>query len=61
MGKLSQLVSTPEDIEAFKAKYNIPRDVEIRPCKEGDIAQNKGFGRVVIPLIAFVKGGLGFR
>ena len=54
MSKLAQLVSTSEGIAIFKVRYNRPKDEEIRPCEEGDIAQNRGFGRVVIPLIAFV-------
>lgn len=41
----------------FKAKYNIPQDVEVKPCIDGEVAKNRGFGRVVIPLIAFVEGG----
>ena len=41
----------------FKAKNNIPQDVEVKPCIDGEVAENRGFGRVVIPLIAFVEGG----
>lgn len=33
--------------------------VEIKPCEEEDIAQNIGFERVVILLIAFVERGGG--
>ena len=57
MGKFSQLVSTPAQIATFKVKYNIPQDVEIRPCEDGWVAKNRGHMRVVIPMVAFVKGG----
>ena len=57
MSKLAQLVSTSEGIATFKVRYNRLEDEEIRPSEEGNIAQNRGFGRVVIPLTAFVKGG----
>ena len=57
MSKLSQLVSFDDRIVAFKAKYSIPQDVEVKPCTDGKAAKNRGFGRVVIPLIAFVEGG----
>ena len=60
MSKLAQLVSSSEGIATFKVWYNRPEDEEIRPCEEGDIAQNGGFGRVVIPLIAFIKEGFGY-
>lgn len=62
MGKVSQLGHTFARIEAFKAKYGIPLDVEIRPCEDGEVAENKGHWSVVIPLVAFVDwGGGGFR
>ena len=57
MSKLALLVSTSKGIATFKVRYNRLEDEEIRPSEEGDIAQNKGFGRVLIPLTAFVKGG----
>lgn len=61
MGKVSQLGHTFARIEAFKAKYDIPLDVEIRPCEDGEVAENKGHWSVVIPLVAFVDGGGGVQ
>ena len=58
MGKLSRLVSTPEGLATFRVKYNIPRDLKIRPCEEGEVNLYKGHGRVVIPLVTFVEGGV---
>ena len=57
MTKISELVSFDDRIVAFKAKYKIPLDVEIRPCTDGEVAENRGFGKVVISSIAFVEGG----
>lgn len=51
------IISSDDRIVAFKAKYNIPRDVEVKTCIDDEVAKNRGFGRVVIPLIAFVEGG----
>lgn len=35
MGKFSQLAITPALIATFKFEYNIPEDVEIKPCEDG--------------------------
>lgn len=58
MDKFSQLVNTIAKLATFKAKYSIPNDVEIKPCEDGEIAENKGHGRVVFPLVAFVEDGV---
>ena len=58
MTKVSKLVSSDDRIAAFKIEYKIPQDVEIKPCIDGEVAENRGFGKVVIPLIPFVEGGV---
>lgn len=56
MDKFSQLVNTPTKLAALKAKYNIPNDVEIKPCEDGEIAENKGHRRVRSDLLTnFIK------
>lgn len=60
MGRFASLVDTPEDIEAFKAKYNIPPDVTIEHCLFllGDWHNLRLEGVVVIPMIVFIEGGM---
>lgn len=48
----------PEGREAFKAKYNIPAEVEIEHCHLGEWHTKRPKGAVVIPMIAFIEGGM---
>ena len=51
----AHLVNTDIVVEAFKAWYNILRDVHIEYCPEGDI-EDKRVSRVIfIPLIAVAQ------
>ena len=47
MGKLKKLVESEKEMEKFVADFRIPRNVFKR--QEGE---------VVIPIIAFIKGGM---
>ena len=58
MGRFAYLVDSTESIENFKAQYRIPSGVSIRYCKEGDWHTKKQKGEVVIPMIAFIEGGM---
>ena len=63
MGRFASLVDTPEGREAFKAKYNIPAKVEIEHCHLGECHleewhTKRPSGVVVIPMIAFIEGGM---
>ena len=58
MGKFASLVDTPEGIEAFKTRYNIPFGVNIHHCLLGDWHALRPEGAVVIPMITFIEGGM---
>ena len=58
MGKFASLVDMPERREAFKAKYNIPAKVEIEHCYLEEWHTKRPSGAVVIPMIAFIEGGM---
>ena len=58
MGRFTHLVDFEEGIESFKALYRIPLGVFIRYCKEGEWHEKRQKGEVVIPMIAFIEGGM---
>ena len=58
MGKLKKLVETEEAMEKFIADYRIPPNVGLRYCEEGEWHFRRNEGEVVIPLIAFIEGGV---
>ena len=59
MGRFARLVNTPKGMAAFKAKYRIPDNVEIQHSELGEwLVINRPLGSVVIPLIAFIEGGM---
>ena len=51
-------MDTPEGIESFKAQYRIPPGVSIRYCKQEEWHNLRQEGEVVIPMIAFIEGGM---
>ena len=51
-------MDTPEGIESFKAQYRIPPGVSIRYCKQVEWHNLRQEGEVVIPMIAFIEGGM---
>ena len=57
MGRLAHLVDS-EGIESFRALYRIPPGVFIRYCKEGEWHEKRQEGEVVIPMNAFIEGGI---
>ena len=58
MGRFTSLVNTPEGIESFKARYRIDTGVSIRYCHQEEWHTMKQEGEVVIPMIAFIEGGM---
>ena len=58
MGRFASLVDTPKGIESFKAHYNILAGVSIWHCLQGEWHALRSEGEVVIPMIAFIKGGM---
>ena len=58
MGRFAYLVDSAENIKSFKAQYRIPPGVFIRYYKEGEWHEKRQEGEVVIPMIAFIEGGM---
>ena len=59
MGRFARLVDTPKGMAAFRAKYRILDNVELQHCELGEwLVINKPPSLVVIPLIAFIEGGM---
>ena len=58
MGRFKKLVESEEAMEKFVADYKIPDNVGQRYCKEGDWHIMRQEGEVVIPIIAFLEGGM---
>ena len=58
MGRFTSLVDSPLKIELFKEKYHIPQEVGLRYCSIEQIVTNREGGEVIIPMIAFIEGGM---
>ena len=58
MGKFKPLVDFEEGIEKFRAKYKIPPRVGIGYAAQGEWMDGRRTGEVVIPMIAFIEGGM---
>ena len=58
MGRFKKLVELEEAMEKYVADYKIPCNVGLRYCKEGDWHIIRREGEVVIPIIAFLEGGI---
>ena len=58
MCRFKKLVESEEAMEKFVTDYKIPNNVGLRYCKEGDWHIMRQEGEVVIPIIAFLKGGM---
>ena len=58
MGRFEHLVKNPALIEMLKEKYHIPQEVSIRYCSPKGLAFNREVGDVIIPMIAFIEGGM---
>ena len=58
MGKFKCLVDTTAGMEGFRAKYHIPGDVGLEYCPAEAVAGSRKAGEVIIPMVAFVEGGM---
>ena len=58
MGRFESLVDFPSKIELFKEKYHIPQEVDLRYCSTEQIVTNREGGEVIIPMTAFIEGGM---
>ena len=58
MGRFKDLVDTPAVMEAFRAKYHIPHGVVLQYCPPEGVLTDRDMGQVVIPMIAFIEGGM---
>ena len=58
MGKFKRLVDTPAAMEAFRARYRIPQGLVLEYCPTDRVLIDRDVGQVVIPMIAFIEGGM---
>ena len=58
MGKFQCLVEFEEGMRSFWAKYRIPPTVGVRYVAQGEWAGARRSREVVIPMIAFLEGGM---
>ena len=58
MGRFKKLVEFEEAMEKFIADYRIPSNVGLRYCEEGEWHFMRQGGEVVIPMVAFIEGGI---
>ena len=58
MGRFKHLVDSPAGIEGFRVKYYIPQGVGLQYCAPDQVLTERWEGEVVIPMIAFIEGGM---
>ena len=58
MGRFKKLVESKEAMEKFITDYKIPNNVGLRYCKEGEWHIMRREGKAMIPIIAFLEGGM---
>ena len=58
MSRFKYLVNSLALIEIFKDKYHIPQDVSLRYYSLEGLAFDREVGKVTIPMIAFIEGGM---
>jgi len=58
----SYLLSSKAALATFRAAYNVPKDVDIANCHEGDIdiQRGRGVNTIFFPLMAILEGGIRF-
>ena len=60
MGRFKRLVDTLAGMEGFRARYRFPQGVVLEYCPPNRVLTIKDMGQVVIPMIAFIEGGMTF-
>ena len=58
MGRFERLVKSSALTEIFKDKYHISEEVSLRYCSPEWLAFDREVGEVIIPMIAFIEGGM---
>ena len=58
MGRFKHFVDSPAGMEGFRAKCHIPQGGALLYCALDQVVTNRNEGEVVIPIIAFIKGGM---
>ena len=58
MGRFKHLVDSEEGMKSFRTKYNIPPYEGVRYVAQGEWFDERKTGEVVIPMIAFIEGGM---
>ena len=58
MGRFKKLVESEEAMEKFITDCRIPSNIGLRYCEEGEWHFMRQGGKVVIPMIAFIEGGM---
>ena len=58
MGRFKKLVKSEEAMEKFVTDYRIPSNIGLRYFEEGEWHFMRQGGEVVIPMIAFIEGGM---
>ena len=58
MGRFKHLVDSEEGMKSFRTKYNIHPHVGVRYAAQGEWFDKRKTGKVVIPMIAFIEGGM---
>ena len=58
MGRFKHLVDSEEGIKKFRTKYMIPSNVGVRYAVQGEWFNDRKIREVVIPMIAFIEGGM---
>ena len=60
MGRFESLIDSPLKIEFLKQKYHIPQEVGLQYYSIEQIVTDRETGEVIIPIIAFIEGGMTF-
>ena len=58
MGRFKRLVDSEAGMEGFRARYHILQGVTLQYCAPHQILTDRKEGKVVIPMIAFIEGGM---
>ena len=58
MGKFKYLVDTPAAMKALRARSRILQGVVLEYCPPDRVLIDRDVGEVVIPMIAFIEGGM---
>ena len=58
MGRFKHLVDSLANMEGFMANYHIPKGVFRRYCAPNQVLTHRNEEEVVIPMIAFIEGGM---